>query len=491
MEFRVRTTLQVATSARGTVIRAWLQSVRSGPDRQADLDQERIFLAAVLDGAEAALDEERRRLRQAQALGRIGSWEWEVASNVVTWSQTLFELYGVDPAQFTADQANHRCIHPDDLEAMGTAFGQCADTGRAVVLRYRVVRPADGEVRVFEAHAERLTIGDARAVRVVGTAMDVTDQVRAQGEAASRDAMLRAIIANSESLIHVKDLAGRYVLANEAFERAFSVVEADLLGKDDIYVDPVQAPAWRANDLRAQEGDYTVEEWSDRADGRHFYDSVKFPLYDPDGRLHATCGISVDVTARRLTAEAMAEARDAALAANAAKSAFLAIMSHEIRTPMNAVIGMTDLLLDTELDARQLDYLQTVRTSGDALLAIINDILDFSRIEAGEMELESNPFDLRRCVDDTLLLVAGAAAGLDLVAHVDVGCPQFVRGDVNRLRQVLVNLVGNAVKFTEPPGRHPWTTRSTTRSCCGSASGTPASGSRPSGLTDCSSPSAR
>jgi PAS domain S-box-containing protein len=278
VEFRVRTTLQLATSTKGTVIRALFKGVGAGRDNQADLEQERTFLAAVLDRAQAALDEEKRRLRQAQAIGRIGSWEWDVASNAVTWSETLFELYGVDPARFTADQANHLCIHPDDLEAMGTAFRLCAETGRAVVLRYRVVRPADGEVRLFEARAERLTAGDGRAARVAGTAMDVTDQVRAQGEATSRDAMLRAIIANSESLICVKDLAGRYVLANEAFERAFSVVEAELLGKDDVYVDPVQAPTWRANDLRAQEGDYAVEEWSDRADGRHLYDSIKFPL---------------------------------------------------------------------------------------------------------------------------------------------------------------------------------------------------------------------
>jgi PAS domain S-box-containing protein len=256
-----------------------------------------------------------------------------------------------------------------------------------------------------------------------------------------------AIVDTSPVAIVTVDLASRVVGWNPGAERLFGYTEAEALGRpmEDLVATPETREELRVNIRRTLAGE-SIRAIGRRArkDGTPVDVEISSVPVVVDGVEMGMIGIYHDITD-------LLRARREAEAANEAKSAFLATMSHEIRTPMNAVIGMSGLLLNTELTDEQREYAEVVRQSGDALLTVINDILDFSKIEAGKLELESQPFDLRECVEGALDLVATRAAekSLDLAYLLADGTPPAVVGDVTRLRQVLLNLLSNAVKFTE------------------------------------------
>ncbi|MDG3005465.1 hybrid sensor histidine kinase/response regulator [Paludisphaera mucosa] len=249
---------------------------------------------------------------------------------------------------------------------------------------------------------------------------------------------------------------GRWLKVNEALCEIVGYPPEELLGRtfqDVTYPEDVEADQEEARRLLAGEtSSYRMEKRYLRKDGRVVWVMLSVSLVrDGEGApLHFVAQIE-DVTARRLFEVELRRARDEAMDASRAKGEFLANMSHEIRTPMNGILGMTELALDTDLTAPQREYLGLVKASADSLLDVINDILDFSKIEAGKLRLDPAPFALRDHLDETLKTLAPRAhsKGLELSGRIAPELPDALEGDSGRLRQILVNLVGNAVKFTE------------------------------------------
>ncbi len=303
---------------------------------------------------------------------------------------------------------------------------------------------ADGARRIVEC-AMRLGLTED-VTEVWGALRDITDRRTAADQ-------VEQLFQLSEDFMAVADFEGRLVQVNPVWTAAFGVGPEQLLGRDfgDLFEFEDQANvSVRLARLIAEPVVQTFENRFQRAGITRTLLWTAAP--DPDRRLIYAVGR--DITERKELELALSETRDQALEASRLKSEFVATMSHEIRTPMNGVIGLTDLLLGTRLDATQRRYVEGVRTAGDALLSVINDILDFSKIEAGRMVLDNVDFRLEDVVDDVVTLVrqAAGAKGLELTVEYESGVPFALNGDPGRLRQILLNLAHNAVKFTAEGG---------------------------------------
>jgi PAS domain S-box-containing protein len=267
---------------------------------------------------------------------------------------------------------------------------------------------------------------------------------------------LRQIIDMCPSFIFVKDREGRFALVNRAIAEAHDRQPEEMIGKTDrdIGMAEEEVSAYLRDDLEVMDSQrekvIAEESHTDASGQRRWMHTVKRPIVGDDGVATHVLGVSNDVTLHKQVEATLKKARAAAEAANQAKSEFLASMSHEIRTPLSGILGMSELCLDTDLSREQREYIETVKLSASGLLNVINDILDFSKIESGTLELESAEFDVRETVDTVLKTIALRAhqKGLELACDIDASVPDVVSGDANRLRQVLLNLVGNAIKFT-------------------------------------------
>jgi PAS domain S-box-containing protein len=351
----------------------------------------------------------------------------------------------------------------DELGVLAQTFNRMADGVRdsyALLTR----RVADRTLAVTQSYAELADEMKRRqqAQEELSRSAELLGQTNSRLQAVLDAATLFAIIATDDK--------GTITLFNAGAERMLGYTAFEMIGRHTpVLIHLPEEVDRRGRELSAALGrtvsgfDVLVakplldgseeREWTYvRKDGSRLTVHLAVtPIRDGKGVVIGFLGVATDVTERRRAAEALRLAKNVAEAANRAKSEFLANMSHEIRTPMNGILGMTELTLGTDLTADQREYMEMVKNSADALLGVINDILDFSKIEAGKLDLDPIDFELRDAVADAIktLGLRAHAKGLELTWHVAPDLPDFLVGDAGRVRQVLVNLVGNAVKFTE------------------------------------------
>jgi PAS domain S-box-containing protein len=399
-------------------------------------------------------------------LSKVGATYVGPGDNSIVWGYTrIDDLYGKPAFILRADIP--RKFYQNGLLSQYYFLGSMIVTGIVfcavvlVLLERMVVSPlsrlnqsvgliaADGDVsaRLKCAGKDKLS-SLANSINHMLESLELSQQQRRETEQRHQ-----AFMNHIPAIASLTDPDGRYVYINQPLSDTFDIRSEDLLGKTIAEWMPEAAESNREHDreVLACGGTLQFDDVLRAPDGtvRHWL-SFKFPLNAPDGRkLIGT--VAVDITARKIWEVQVQEAKDEAEKANQAKSEFLANMSHEIRTPLNGIIGMTDLALDTELNAEQHEYLDTVKFSADSLLTLINDILDFSKIEAGKVDLEAIDFDVRDTIETTLktLAVRAYQKRLELHAEINPDVPEMVSGDSTRVRQIVLNLVGNALKFTE------------------------------------------
>jgi two-component system, sensor histidine kinase and response regulator len=429
------------------------------------------YVGSVMDITERHEVEERlrdslHRFDLVVAGAAIGIWEtrldperWREQFNEQLpfyWSRRFIEIMGYMPEEFP-DRLEPwlRALHPDDRERVLMAVMECLEYGVPYNLEYRL-RHGTGEYRWYHATGEAERDAHGRPYRMAGSMSDITGRKRDEELLERARTRLVDAIGNIDAGFAMFDRDAKLLICNQSFQQLYGLEVEDvrpgtshediLLARidhgsiDEGVADPLGWMRERLSEHAQQRIDREL-----RLGGRWIRVSDRRTADGGMVTLHT------DVTVLKEAAEEMRKARDLAEHAARAKANFLATMSHELRTPMNGVIGMTSLLLDTPLNEQQREFAETVRVCGDQLLALINDILDFSKIESGNLVLEHIPFSPRKVAEDCIQLLADQAErkGLLLVCLLGAEVPARVVGDPTRLRQVLLNLLGNAVKFTD------------------------------------------
>jgi PAS domain S-box-containing protein len=402
--------------------------------------------------AEDALRESEERFRIMADTSPTLIWVTGPRANVQFVNRQFREFFG-----FSTEETGfrvERLIHPDDALAYIRSVRRALHNTAPHVGEVRL-RRADGQYRWVLSHAEPRFDKAGRFLGHVGISTDITERVQAEADVRNSEEMFRQFASNVHEVFWVMNTSPvELAYINPAYETIWGRTCESLRENASSWIDaviPEDRPANIARFEKQLQGSCEAAEYRIQTPaGIRWISDHSFPIRDSSGKVIRIAGIAEDITERKQREEDLVRARNAADAANLAKSSFLANMSHEIRTPMNGVLGMLQLLSESGLSSEQQHYADVAQTSAQTLLALIDDILDLSKIEAGKVTLEKLDFSLSDALDACLeaLRTRAMAKGLAFSAVTSPEIPDMLRGDSQRLRQILVNLVANSIKFT-------------------------------------------
>lgn len=397
-----------------------------------------------------AMEEDLRKksqlLLEAQKLAHMGSWEWDLKKDQVYWSDEVFRIFGYEPGQVapTMDLL-YETIPIQDRERAEEAIEEAKTTGEHTL--EHCILTASGEMRMIYNRGE-VELEEGEAIRIYGTIQDITERRRGAEALKKKKEELDILFQVVPDLLSITTLEGSFPHINAVWEKALGYTIEDLQTMSFlqlIHPEDVEKTKRILEEIGSQREIMSfVNRLKDKRGLYHWLEWRSFLIHD------SIYSSARDITSYIKREEELQRARDRAEEASESKSQFLANMSHEIRTPMNSIIGFSQLALETQLSAKQRDYLEKINNSARVLLLIINDILDLSRIEAGKITLESTDFQLPSVLKVTSDMVALEAEkkGLSLYFYTDWNTPLDLVGDPLRLEQVLINLINNGIKFT-------------------------------------------
>jgi PAS domain S-box-containing protein len=416
----------------------------------------RTLVQRLRDEAASRADRE-HRVRIALEAAQVSFWDLDLRAREIYVDHTCFDILGMPRADGTLSIDELEALtHPDDREPQRQAITDLI-AGRSAMLHFQHrLRHADGRWVWMETSGNVTERDDqGRVVRLTGTKTNITERKQLERALSNTLRVMRALLETMPLPVIMRDTDRRVTLVNAAWEKMLGISRNDIVGKQiEQYPRKVLSNNHLESDLEVLQYKRslryeTVVHGVDGAD----YDVIvaKTPLVADDGTVTGLAAVVTDISEQKRISEALEKARVSAESAMHAKSRFLANMSHELRTPLNGVVGMASLLENTALDAKQRRFVRTLKSSAEALVTLINDVLDLSKAEAGKLELSRGPFELRRELEQVVGLFSARAydKGIEIAAHIGRDVPPVINGDPIRLRQVLGNLVNNAVKFTE------------------------------------------